>query len=70
MSNVWGFFWVHPTFANVRVIPTLVGIHTEAIYLDSCANGNDQSTKVQNEVFEISGCTHFVRPEAYRLKVG
>jgi hypothetical protein len=52
------FEWVvHPTFANVRVIPTSVGIHTESRYLDSRANGNDRSTKLQNEVFAISGYT-------------
>jgi hypothetical protein len=48
---------VHPTFANVRVIPTSVGIHTEAIDLDFRLHGNDRSTKLQNEVFAISGCT-------------
>jgi hypothetical protein len=48
---------VHPTFANVRVIPTSVGIHTKAIYLNSRLHGNNRSTKLQNEVFAISGCT-------------
>ena len=44
---------MHPTFANVRVIPTSVGIHTEAIYLDSRLHGNDRPTKLNNEVFAI-----------------